>query len=227
LVDLKKINVNAETFIHETGHMLGLEDFYDTKGQTGGYGGADMQDNNFGDQCAFSKMSLGWIDPIVVTEELTVDLTSFTETGMFLLVKASKTQSNSMWAEYFLIEFVTATGLNKASYPTFFNTKEEALGVKISQVNASITDGSYKYSNSNKTNKLIRILEADYTTAFDIDKSYTSLQKLSDFYTPTSAKFGIDNYKSYKCVTTGEVVPFTMTVNSMNATKANVTVKIK
>jgi M6 family metalloprotease-like protein len=54
--------------VHETGHALGLPDYYDNVdpvGPRGGIGGLDMMDGGRGDHNAFSKMLLGWISPQV------------------------------------------------------------------------------------------------------------------------------------------------------------------
>ena len=56
--------------IHETGHALGLPDYYDyddTVGPRGGVGGLDMMDYNWGDHNCFSKWILDWIQPTVVS----------------------------------------------------------------------------------------------------------------------------------------------------------------
>lgn len=60
---------NPLVVIHETGHALGLPDFYDyddTIGPQGGVGGLDMMDANKGDHNCFSKWMLGWLTPTVV-----------------------------------------------------------------------------------------------------------------------------------------------------------------
>lgn len=59
--------------IHETGHALGLPDYYDydnSIGPRGGVGGLDMMDGNKGDHNCFSKFMLDWIEPTVVTTNL-------------------------------------------------------------------------------------------------------------------------------------------------------------
>jgi M6 family metalloprotease-like protein len=59
------------TMIHETGHALGLPDYYDyddTVGPNGGVGGLDMMDGNWGDHNCFSKFLLDWITPKVITQ---------------------------------------------------------------------------------------------------------------------------------------------------------------
>lgn len=69
---------DGHVVIHETGHMLGLTDYYSYSGS--GYsplGGVDMMDNNVGDQNPYSKMLLGWIKPYVVTgKKATITLNS-------------------------------------------------------------------------------------------------------------------------------------------------------
>ncbi|MDR2828000.1 MAG: hypothetical protein LBV51_01100, partial [Acholeplasmatales bacterium] len=74
---LPSIPINAETFIHETGHMFGFPDLYDyDKGNknTGGLGGADMMDYNVGDHGPFNKIIWGWLTPQIVTSDAKIKL---------------------------------------------------------------------------------------------------------------------------------------------------------
>ncbi|MBW3094674.1 hypothetical protein KIH75_04830 [Bifidobacterium sp. 64T4] len=61
----------AKTIIHETGHALGLADYYASPTSTTtpnkGMGTDDIMNNNIGDHCGFSKWLLGWIDDDHVT----------------------------------------------------------------------------------------------------------------------------------------------------------------
>lgn len=63
----------ARTIIHETGHVLGLPDYYSYTAMTGpssertGSLTFDMMDNNTGDHNGFSKWLLGWIEDDDVT----------------------------------------------------------------------------------------------------------------------------------------------------------------
>lgn len=60
----------AQTIIHETGHALGLIDYYPDPNATSlnnGMNTDDMMHNTAGDHCGFSKWLLGWIDDDHVT----------------------------------------------------------------------------------------------------------------------------------------------------------------
>lgn len=127
-------NGDAHTYIHETGHMLGLDDYYsyDYDSSTNfdtPVGGIDMMDMNIGDHCAFSKYLLGWIKPLVVTEEylksnnyeLTLssltDNSKSTENKAFLLPcysDGSIRYNGTPFDEYLLIEYSTASNLNES-----------------------------------------------------------------------------------------------------------------
>lgn len=67
LDDLSSIPLDSHTFIHETGHLLGLDDYYSTDSQTYRPAGCfTMMDQNVGDIDPASKMMLGWVTPYVV-----------------------------------------------------------------------------------------------------------------------------------------------------------------
>lgn len=130
--------IDAHTYIHETGHMLGLKDYYSTYSPYDCPAGSiDMMDNNIGDHCAFSKFALGWSEPIVVTEPKTFFLPSFQDTGEFLLI-SSPSYNNTPFDEYFTLEFLTPTCLNKeessSPYPDNGLQGYSKAGVRISHI---------------------------------------------------------------------------------------------
>lgn len=145
--------INTTTYIHETGHLMGLDDYYDydyTVGSNAGLGGADMMDYNVGDHCSISKMLLGWIDPIVVdlSKDQTIQISSFTETGQVLLIP-NGTYEN-IFSEYYLVELYTPTGLNTT------NTYFTRYGVRILHVDATLDEGGmsgsyFTYFNNDNT----------------------------------------------------------------------------
>lgn len=79
---------DAHVLIHETGHLLGLNDYYSYSGM--GYsplGGIDMMDNNVGDHNPYSKMLLGWATPYVVYgNDVTITLPSSAIEDAFIVL---------------------------------------------------------------------------------------------------------------------------------------------
>ena len=63
--DLSSIPLDSHTFIHETGHLLGLDDLYTSDGRRP-TGSSTMMDQNIGDLDPYSKLVLGWVTPYVV-----------------------------------------------------------------------------------------------------------------------------------------------------------------
>ena len=143
------------TYVHETGHLMGLDDYYDYNEvlySQKGLGGADMMDENVGDHCSISKMILGWVDPIIVDTKKsnTYRIEDFTSSGNVLLVP--KGEYNGIFDEYYLIELYSPQGLNETS--SFF-TK---TGIRILHVDATIGDGG---------------MDGDYFTYFNCDNTDT------------------------------------------------------
>ena len=119
---------DAHTFIHETGHMLGLDDYYSydydgLKNYDTPLGGVDMMDFNIVDHNSYSKYLLGWITPTLITEEYlkannnVLTLSSLVESGKAFLLPAYKDGSiaynGTPFDEYLLLEYYTPTNLNE------------------------------------------------------------------------------------------------------------------
>ena len=161
----------STTFIHEFGHVLGLPDYYDTTdgdSLIGGLGGFDMMDDDYGDHCAFSKLVLGWIEPILPTEEYThYLLTPLSEHGDVLLLRKPGSRGEGAFGEYLLIDLFSPEGLNKA-----FAGQGGTLsrpGVRIYHVDATPARGNaldfysdpFSRNNSYGPHKLLSLVEAD------------------------------------------------------------------
>lgn len=123
----KTNRVDTFTFIHETGHLLGLSDYYNINQPEKGYqptGLFDMMDYNLGDHSSFSKYLLNWTTPQVAlpTEKKTTTYTlrSFSDTGDCLLIPIIDENrnvlfNNSPFDEYLLLDYFTPNGLNDCS----------------------------------------------------------------------------------------------------------------
>lgn len=101
----------AHTFIHETGHMFGLDDYYDYDSKTAPVGGIDMMDNNIIDHNMYSKFLLNWALPYVPVGDSEIYLRPAQSSGDFILI--NNNWNGHAYDEYILIEYYTPTGLNK------------------------------------------------------------------------------------------------------------------
>ena len=104
--------LDPHTFIHESGHMLGLDDYYPMGTTFSPLGGLDMMDLNIMDHNCYSKFALGWVDPILVSGEADITLRPFEESGDCILIPTSSFNGTA-FDEYLMIEFYTPTGLNE------------------------------------------------------------------------------------------------------------------
>lgn len=238
--DTTNIKVDAHTYIHESGHIMGLEDYYDYDLDNGptnrGLFGADMMDSNIGDHSSFNKLSLGWVDPTVVSGKGKIELTlnSFTTTGEFLML--ANHELDTIWDEYFLIEFYTNDGLNSNDQPILDDEGNKALGIRILHVDAKINydaegnvvengDESYvgtgfKYDNSGTTYPLIEMLRADYGANMEECLYPESL------YTEDGQVFGEDTWTTFK-LNDGKKLFFTLTVKKIENNQCVIEINIK
>ena len=146
--------VDASTYIHETGHLFGLLDYYN-KGAMSYYqpmGFMDMMDYNLGDHSPLSKYLLNWTSPYILDmgNNTSGDITirDFSSTGDFILVPKSG-YNGTPYDRYLLISFFTPKGLNDLSdFPSYeysdingeknIFTYPNQYGVLVYEVNAQL-----------------------------------------------------------------------------------------
>jgi len=134
---------DEDTYKHETGHLLGLIDYYDTV--TGNLDGAlgtfDMMYGNWGDHNALSKILLGWIEPIEVSDVTQLELRSSQLYPDAAIVYPNKDKTSD---EYFVVEYVTSDAANYQLSSLLGDG-----GIRVWRVNTKLTeDGSnYAYNN--------------------------------------------------------------------------------
>lgn len=225
------LKINAATYIHETGHILGLDDYYDYDTKSGcneGLGGADMMDYTVGDHNVYSKIMLGWLTPTVVNETKTVTLQSSQASGSALLIPLNF--NNSYFCEYLLIDLYSAQGLNAlhASVNGSLLYDGASYGVRIYHVSSSINKpydndyGSFTDCNNTSTgNALIKLVEADGEKKFASSKGFASQTDLWMAGDKLSKAFPAYTRND------GKKVNFDITVNSVSATSASITVTFR
>lgn len=219
------LTINASTYIHESGHLLGLDDYYDNdaaKGSNRGLGGADMMDATVGDHCVYSKIMLGWLAPTIITttQTFTIDLSdNVTSNDCVMLLLNS---DNSYFCEYLLIDLYSATGVNElyASQKDSYLYGGASFGARIYHVTSWCTDGFIDYNNSDTTYALIKLVEADgenskttqddgaWAASSDLWQTGDALEAAFPAYTRND----------------GKVVNFDVTFDSVTATSATITV---
>jgi len=147
---------SPDVLIHETGHALGLPDYYDYDnaiGPRGGVGGMDQMDGNWGDHNAFSKWVLGWLEPRIFNQDLHDVVLSPTDEVPDAAVFMHGDPITDPYAEYYMVQVRRQAG-NDVGLPN--------QGLLIWHIDAR-TDGSgnFLYDNSYTEHKLIRLMEAD------------------------------------------------------------------
>ena len=238
--DMSDIKIDSHTYIHETGHLLGLDDYYDSdisKGGTGGLYGAGMMDANCGDLNTVDKLLLGFIDPYVITpaegSTQTIEIGSFQETGDVVLI--AKKAPKSIYSEYFLVELYTITGLNEHDVPI---TRPMTLipfnltyGIRILHVNASLTKEyngktysfpvDFTYNNSTTKALFVDTL-INYRSGInrDMETNTEYLDTRALFY-EVGTEYNLKN-STFK-MTNGSNLFFNFTIDSISNEKAKLT----
>ncbi len=141
--------------IHETGHSLGLPDYYDYDGSVGpdgGVGRLDMMDGNWGDQNCFSKYLLGWLAPTVAFTNLDDEPLDRSNVLPDAVIFMPGFDPVSPWSEYFMAQHRYRGGVDQ-TYPT--------SGLLLWHVDARESGGYFLYDNSYTAHKLLRLMEAD------------------------------------------------------------------
>lgn len=176
--------VDAHTYIHETGHLLGLNDYYNydliednqlvAKKYRGfcPVGGFDMMDFNILDHNVYSKWLLGWNTPYVLDHNVELPLTISLEasylSGSFLAIPSrSSDYLGSPFDEYIIVETYQPEGLNfqdsyinYCSHPLGFSIP----GVKIYHVDARLFKRVSSSASPVSGPITLEELEREYTT---------------------------------------------------------------
>src|SRR5690606_8185537 len=165
---------NAETYIHELGHLMGMVDFYPYEGNNdyGPMGGFDMMDYNVGDHGPFTKLVFGWLKPLLATAgtyDVTLDSYALDTDGeqsvLLIPYSGSNLEDGNAFDEYLLVMFYTPKGLYQGHLG--LNTVPTLPGVVIYHVdgrtrnNATFWGDYFINDNEGSSNFINQILEAD------------------------------------------------------------------
>lgn len=140
---------DTHTFIHETGHTLGVNDYYDYNNTWKPMGGVDYMDHNLGDHGAYTKFMYGWVEPYVLKEEdlkdgkiAEITLRAQTTSGD-CLVLASPDYNGTAYDEYFMVELVGPYGICARDYKSGYESTKGFTkpGLRITHVDGRMYDG--------------------------------------------------------------------------------------
>lgn len=138
----------TQTLIHETGHLLGLPDYYSQNSE--GIGTTDMMNNNCGDHNGFSKWLLGWIEEENILrinrdsgdKEVVLAPLSCESPEDNKLIAVVAPEDTSIYSEYFIVQYDEYMG-NQSIFEL------ESPAYRVYHVNAQLNDEGtgFKYDN--------------------------------------------------------------------------------
>jgi M6 family metalloprotease-like protein len=206
------------TIVHETGHALGVPDYYDyddTVGPLGGVGGLDIMDGT-GDHNCFSKFMLDWITPTVVStgsQTVTLRASGLYPDAVLFMPGAVPGQ---IFNEFFMVQ----NRLRSGNDTNLFTGSDGLILWHVdSRLNTWNTD--FLYDNSYTAHKLLKLMEADgleeietYNTSADAGDYYKAGMIFGQFTVPNSARY--DGQPTAMGLTniTGTTTPMSLTVFS-------------
>jgi len=182
---------SPKTAIHETGHALGLPDYYDyddSVGPKGGVGNFDMMDSSNYDHNCFSKFVLDWITPAVFSsgyQNFSLRASgTFPEAVLFF----PGAVSGDIFKEYFMVQnrYAVANDARLSS----LNGGEVGLAVWHVDARLNSAGTSFEYDNSYTAHKLLMLVQAD-----GLDEIENGVRGFNagDFYRP-GKEFGPNTY---------------------------------
>ena len=135
--------MNTYTFIHEFGHVLGADDYYDTARVDDPMGGYDIMDAMTGDHNAFTKFNYGWLTSsrLVVTDSsVTLRLEDFSKNGDTIIIANSWDEKLGAYQEYYIVVYYTSNVLNDPDLGGGYFARD---GIVVYHVNAALYAENY------------------------------------------------------------------------------------
>ena len=206
------VKVDAHAYIHETGHLFGLDDYYDYTGDNKPAGGFSMQDYNVGMHDPYSILSLGWGGDIKVpTETSTITINKFTSSHDVIIL--SPEYQDSVFDEYLLLELYSPDGLNELDSSYKYEGKApqgpKTPGIRLWHIDARLAyklgrGYDYDYSEAQISNK---IDTQYYYNMLCRNNTYTS-GKGSDYFSPLAQVKHYAQYRLLELIRNGDYLKF-------------------
>lgn len=192
--DTRYCNIDAHTYIHEMGHVFGLEDYYDYGGDYNPAGGFSMQDMNVGGHDPYSVLTYGWTSPYVPKTSCEITINNFTDSKDVILLSPSFT--GSPFDEYLLLELYSPTGLNEFDslhqYIKKYPTGPATSGIRLWHVDSRLvkvtsldTNGYPVYTASN----IITNPQIDFNKCYGVELAFSNTYNDEDYMTQLGSKY--------------------------------------
>lgn len=196
--DTTYCNIDAHTYIHEMGHVFGLDDYYDYGDNS--YcpaGGFSMQDYNVGGHDPYSVMALGWANPYVVTNNSVVTIGAFQKTRELVLVTETWNGIGSPFDEYLLFELYTPTGLNEYDCTHDYKGTQgpNRVGIRLWHVDARLTYvtqttyDDYGYEEAVYNENQMTTNPQDSRATYGVYHAFSNTYDNKDYGSPLGAKY--------------------------------------
>ena len=192
--DTSHCNIDAHTYIHEMGHVFGLDDYYDYG--PNGYNpaaGFSMQDHNIGGHDPFSVMAFGWADPYIPTESCSITISAFQKSHDVILLTPAFNEYGTPFDEYLLLELYTPTGLNELD--STYAYSRESVGPKKTGIRLWHVDARLAVCNNVKNQEPVfdKAVTSDVTAGYyGVIQAFTNTYGDSDYGSPLGSVY--DNY---------------------------------
>ncbi len=206
---------NTYTYIHEFGHVLGADDYYDTS-DAGNHpmDGHDVMDYMLGDHSAYTKFNLGWVTSsrlVVTNSSITLDLEDFSQNGDTVIIANNWDPSLGAYQEYYIVVYYTNNGLNGNGNGYF-----DRNGIVVYHVNASL----YKEDYEGETYYDVYNNNTDPS-----DKEYGTEDNLLEFVTALDGDYIFDKGDTLPVIydDSGNALRYRFTVDSLTSSAATIT----
>ncbi len=201
LPNANQLVVNAETYIHEVGHLMGAVDLYSYTSTYGPMGGMGMMDYNNGDHEPMHKLLFGWLQPLVVYEgSHLIELESYAldqdgiNSAIIIPYLSTNFSDGNAFDEFIIIIFYTPEGLYEAHQGYDYVLNESAVIVYHVDArmlsNTGFWQGYFAKDNDGTSDFIMQILEADYNDSIPGD-----LQQIDISDVLTQGIFNLSNYQ--------------------------------
>ena len=206
--------MNTYTFIHEFGHILGADDYYNTA-ESGEHpmDGCDIMDGMCGDHNPYSKFNYGWVTTsrlVTTKSSVTLTLDSFTESGDSIIIANNWDEELGAYQEYYVVVYYTMSGLNGGEYGYFSRD-----GIIVYHINSTLYREEYEGE----------IYYDVYNTNTDPSDEYGTKDNLVEFVKSAEGNFTYVEGDSLPTVTDdlGNRLGYTFTVDSLTEDCATIT----